>query len=483
MGPEQTRVRAPVVLVWAGAFGLTVDAWTDGPPGLGVLLAASLAGLGLAWVARPRPQAVAFLAAGLGLAAFVVVRASPVLVGLNLLAATGLFALAGAFAREGDPLRTGLRAYANRAVAWAASIPAGTAVLLRPLSRLLPSERRSLAVPRALLIALPVGLAFALLLGSADAVFAQLLQAPFESLPWGDLPGHVVVIAAATLAFATLAARSTVPIQLGRAARPIEGGGLRPTDWISVLVTVDIVFALFVAVQLVAFFGGRRHVLAETDLTFAEYARSGFWQMLAAAALTGLVIAAAWVGGRPAIGLQRAWFTVLACALVGLLLVVLASAFERLVLYETEFGYTWPRLIPHLAILLTGALLASGLVAIVTGRTAWLPTAALMLGLLGLTGLNLLDPEAFIADRNIARVARGHELDTLELGALSADAVPTIAAALPRLDPSIRYWVERDLSCLREELRAGVERHGWASFNVARDIALERLNPLVLPAC
>jgi hypothetical protein len=483
MGPEQIRVRAEVVLAWAVGFGVTVDAWADGPPGLGVLLAASLAGLGLVWVARPRPQAVAFLAAGLILAAFVVVRASPVLVGLDLLAATGLFALAGAFAREGDPLRAGLRAYSARAVAWAAFIPTGAALLLRPFSRLLPRDQRSLAAPRAVLIALPVGLAFALLLGSADAVFAQLLRAPFEGLPWDDLLGHVVVIAAATLAFATLAARSTVPIRLGRAARPIEGGWLRQVDWISILVTVDTVFAFFVAVQVVAFFGGRPHVLAETDLTFAEYARSGFWQMLAAAALTGLVIAAAWVGGRPAIGRQRAWFTILACAMVGLSLVVLASAFERLVLYETEFGYTWPRLIPHLAILLTGALLACGLVAIVIGRTTWLPAAALVLGLLGLTGLNLMDPEAFIADRNIARLARGYELDTVELAALSADAVPTIAAALPRLDPSIRYWVERDLSCLREELRAGVERHGWASFNVGRDIALERLNPLALPDC
>ena len=66
--------------------------------------------------------------------------------------------------------------------------------------------------------------------------------------------------------------------------------------------------------------------------------------------------------------------------LVALSLVVLASAFHRLVLYETAFGYTWPRLIPHTAILLTGAMLACGLVAVFTGRTAWLATAALARG-------------------------------------------------------------------------------------------------------
>jgi hypothetical protein len=145
------------------------------------------------------------------------------------------------------------------------------------------------------------------------------------------------------------------------------------------------------------------------------------------------------------------------------------------------------------AILLTGALLTCGVIAIVSGRTAWLPSAALGLGFVALIGLNLLDPEAFIADRNIARVEPaveprpggqpGVELDTIELASLSADAVPATIAALPTLDPTTRTVVEQNLSCLREELRDGVERFGWATFNVARDIALERLNPLALPSC
>jgi hypothetical protein len=483
MDSTQPSVRSTALLAWALVFGLVVDASTDGPPGLGFLLAATMAALGVALVARPKLQAIAFLVAGLALVSFTVVRASPVLAGLDLVTGVGLFALAGAFAREGNLLQTGVRAYMARALAWRGSISTAAAFVFRPLSTLIPGRRRPLVVARALLIALPVGLAFAFLLASADAVFATLLRAPFEQLPFGELPRHIVVVAAAGAAFSTLVLRSSAPIQLGRSGEPIEGGGLRPTDWIALLVTVDAVFALFVGVQLFTFFGGRRHVLAVTGLTFAEYARSGFWQMLAAATLTGLVIAVSWIGGRPAPGGRRMWFKILASVLVGLSLVVLASAFQRLVLYETEFGYTWPRLIPHAGILLTTASLTCGLVAILTGRTAWLPTAALGLGLLTLVGLNVLDPEAFIAERNIARLARGYELDTVELASLSADAAPAIAATLPELDPPIRERVETDLSCLRAELRSQVTHFGWASFNVARDVALERLNPMRLPRC
>lgn len=487
MSPEkntqQPTLGGAAILGWAIAFGLVVDVWSQGPPGLGMLLAATLAALGLVLTGRPKAWSAVFLGAGLLLVSFVVVRDSPVLAGLDVLTAIGLFALAGSFARQGDPLRAGIRAYAARALAWTMSIPAAAATALRPLTRLVPGRPRPLVLPRALLIALLAGSAFALLLGSADAVFAKLLRAPFEHVPFGDLPEHVFVVAAAGGAFLTLAVRSSVPPALGWTEKPIEGGGLRPLDWTALLVTVDAVFALFVGVQLVAFFGGRSHVLAETGLTFAEYARSGFWQMLVAATLTGLVIAAAWIGGRPAVGRERTRFKVLASVLVGLSLVVLASAFQRLVLYETEFGYTWPRLIGHAAILLTAALLASGLVAVLTGRTSWLPAAALCLGLLTLLGLNLLDAEAFIAERNLARVERGYELDTRELASLSADAVPAIAAAIPELDPSIRPQVERDLSCMRAALRRDVDRFGWSSFNVARDVALERLNPMVLPPC
>lgn len=485
MVEDAPRVRTATLLGWALVFGLVVDLVTDGPPGLGALVGAAVAAAGVAVVARPHPRAIALLIAGLLLVSFTVVRASPVLAGLDLLSGIGLFALAGAFAREGELLRTSLRAYAARGLAWTSSFGPALAMVVRPVTRLLPSSGRARSpMPRALLLSLPVGFAFALLLGSADAVFARLLREPFDHLKIPELPRHIVVVVASGAGFATLAVRSALPIRLARAARPLDGGGLRRADWVSLLATVDAVLAVFVAVQFVAFFGGRAHVLAETGLTFAEYARSGFWQMLAAAILTGLVIAAAWIGGRPATVAERRAFVALASILVALSLVVLVSAFQRLVLYETEFGYTWPRLIPHAAILLIGALLACSLIAIGTGRTTWLPTAGLILGLATLLGLNLLNPEGFIADRNLARVEVGHSLDTAELASLSADAVPAIAAALPELDdPAIRAVLEQHLACLLDELRDGVDRFGWASFNLARDIAIERLARLPLQPC
>src|SRR5688500_14331483 len=139
MGPMSRQpppVRVATVLGWAIAFGIVVDLWADGPPGIGVLVAAGLAAVGLVVVARRRAEALVFLGAGLASVSFVVFRASPVLLSLDLAAGLGLYALAGAFAREGVPVRTGLRSYVARGVAWGASVRPALAVVGRPLVEL-----------------------------------------------------------------------------------------------------------------------------------------------------------------------------------------------------------------------------------------------------------------------------------------------------------------------------------------------------------
>ena len=47
MDSAQPPVRATILVGCAIVVGLVVDVWTDGPPGIGFLLAATVAGLGL----------------------------------------------------------------------------------------------------------------------------------------------------------------------------------------------------------------------------------------------------------------------------------------------------------------------------------------------------------------------------------------------------------------------------------------------------
>ena len=72
-----------------------------------------------------------------------------------------------------------------------------------------------------------------------------------------------------------------------------------------------LLFGGFVAVQATVLFGGARHVLQTAGLTRAEYARQGFWQLLAVTVLTLLVIGVVVRFARRDSSGDRAWLRVL----------------------------------------------------------------------------------------------------------------------------------------------------------------------------
>lgn len=473
---------------WAGigislGFGAVLDAALDGPPGLGFLLVASAAAAGLIALTKPRAAALPFFGAGLVLMAFVVVRASSVVVALDTLGALCLFSAGASFAREGWPAASTVRGYLARTVAVIGGLPHGFAALTPPIvGRGGGTVLRR--IPTVVVICVPVVGVLAILLGTADPVFGHLLTAQVQRVDVVSLPVHVFEIGVGAVAFAALAARARRPVTLGPLETTIDLG---PTSaggtWVPLLICVDLLFAAFVAVQFAYFFGGRTRVLTQQGLTFAQYARTGFWQLVAAAMITGGVIAFAWMaGGRE--HSRLAAFRWLAGALVILDLVVLASAFRRLTLYEDTFGWTWRRLAVHATILAVGALLLCALAAVIRGRVTWLPTAAVAVAVVTLIGFSAVNPDAFIAERNLERFQHTGDLDVWELRNLSADAAPVLARALPTLDPCARAQV----SALFAETAADTGRVGWASWNLGREraadavAALDEPGPLAVPA-
>jgi hypothetical protein len=215
-------------------------------------------------------------------------------------------------------------------------------------------------------------------------------------------------------------------------------------EWAPALGALVALFAAFVALQLATLFGGRRHVLETAGLTYAEYARSGFAQLLAVAALTLAVVAAARRWARDDGRLLKALLT----ALCVLTLVVLASAIKRLHLYEETFGFTRLRLAADAALLYLGALFAL----ILAVRGARLPRAVVATTAGAVLIFALSDPERRIAAHNVERFERTGKLDAAYLRSLGPDAAPALPACL----------------------RATAEADGLAGFNLARAAARNR---------
>jgi len=452
-------LRFVLAAVAAGVLAATL--LPGAPVGLGFVVVAVTLALAAALAARPAAdpvRAVLLGALALALAASATMRDAGWVVSVELLAAVGLGSLAmstphtwrgslrGAFAA---PLRmlSGARLVA---VATVGTLPRG-------------SSRQALVAGRGLLLTGVLLAVFGALFASGDQAFAQIAgDALPDAVALDDLPLRVFVLGAVVSLAGGLARAAAIDDTPAGRPRLRLGAG----EWLLALGAVNALFALFVAVQLAVLFGGDAYVRGSAGLTYAEYARSGFAQLVVVAVLTLAVVAGALRWARTDGVRRQRTLRALLCLLCLLTLVVLASALHRLGLYEQAYGYTRTRLAVHALLLFGGALFALVVVALASDRRAWLAQATVLLAALAGLVFWVSDPDRRIAAHNVERYEATGRIDVGYLARLSADAVP----ALMRLPAPLR---ERAVA--RQRARLAGEPDGLAGANVARSRAREAL--------
>lgn len=413
------------------------------PVGLNVPLVAVLVAVGVVLAAPTRlgVDATVFGALSLGLVSMAAVRSAQWVVSLDLLFAAllALVAVGGGAAwieitaSVFSPVTLALR-----------GLPFVAAPLAERVARPLSTEPAHLRhVLRGLTLAAVLLLVFGTLFVTSDDAFAYLagLLIPSEV---GLLLIRVVVflivvagsgvLALAGPRFAGLRGRRLIEPPFETEAERPRAWRLGSTEWIIAVGLLDLLFACFFLVQVTVLFGGRDHVLSTAGLTYAEYARQGFFQLLVVAASTLGVVAAAAGGVRDENPRHRRRLRALLGILCVLTLVVLASALRRLGLYEDTFGFTRARITAHATALWLGGMLGLVMAAGVTRSGRWLPRAAVALTGLSLLAFSLADPEDLIASRNVQRYRQTRKIDIAYLSNLSSDAV----SALSKLPSPLR---------------------------------------------
>jgi hypothetical protein len=482
-------------------IGVLGELVLDGPAyGLNIVLMVG-ATLGAGWLLRRPARTLDPLDAwlpvtALALAAFVAVRGDPFIATLDTLGALA-FAGASMVAMSGLPVTrrsasaiAGMGAWtleATLAGAPRAARAAGTIPSDR--SRLVP--RRILPVARGLLLAIPIGLVFVGLFASADPIFRSGVR---DVLGWqfdiGSVGGRLVFIlacgwlAAGVLSVAAAGIPALERSSLGAAARTavaVPGVTVGTTEALVVLVIVDVVVGLFVALQIAYLFGGLDTLVA-AGMTYSDYARRGFFELVAAACLAGAVVVAL---ETTVVRRSRPYLAAL-LGLLALTAVVLVSAALRLRLYQDAYGWTELRLYVLTSIIALAAALALMTALALAGRMRWLGHGLAVIGVVAMLGLDLIAPSAFVAKRNVERVVDpapvapgGHAgLDAGYLGVLPDDAVPVLVRALPTLPASERGDVLRVLVQRRVELANDPAFSGPAAWNLGRERAREALSTL-----
>lgn len=458
--PETPRWLLPAA---AGAGVFAAVALPDAQAGLGIVLVALVLGAAAlpAVLRRMTPWTVAFGLIGYWLMSMAVIRDADWLVVIMLLAGAGLIALAVSGAGLG----------------WLGVIRGGASVLLalgpvpwflaEPLKRLV-HRRRIMPTLAGVAISAVLLLVFGLLFASADAVFAgyveRLTTAPawLESAP---LRIFLFVVFGVLLAALVLVALRPVVDPVGPEAK----FSVSRSVWLVPLTAVNLLFAAFVAVQITFLFGGGATVRNTAGLTYAEYARQGFFQLVVVSVFVlGIVAVASAVlkTGRRERWVLAGQLGVL-CALT---LVILASALQRMDLYTEVYGLSRLRISVQATVWWLGAVFAlvllAGAVRLAGRGSGWLPRTIVLVTGLALGTFAMVNPDLRVAETQVA--VRGVErMDSDYMGDLGAEAVP----ALDRLPEPQRSCVLADVVA-----RNGLDvPDAWNGWNLARSAARDVL--------
>lgn len=312
-------------------------------------------------------------------------------------------------------------------------------------------RRRAGAMARGAALAIGPVVVFGALLRAADAVFARWIEIVLPSR-WGlDAGGAfsylLVAVVVGWLAAGALGAVATAD-QISPATVSVPAKlRLGPVEIGIVLGAVDALFALFVLAQIRSRFGGAAWVEATTGLTYAEYARRGFFELVAVAAIAlPLLLFLDWLIGatsdRESAGPRRL-FRLLAGVQIVLLGVMLASALDRMRLYQAEYGLTELRLYTSAFMGWLALIFGWFVLTVLRDRRPRFVSGAVAAGLAILIGLHVLNPDALIVRTNaaLAEAPGKRPFDATYALGLGADAAPALLAAWPDLTPADRCLI------------------------------------------
>lgn len=343
---------------------------------------------------------------------------------------------------------------------------------------------RAAGVVRAVLLTLPVVLVFGLLFEVADPLFGALLSLP--KIDFGLVVTHVLLAATITwLAAGWLqAAFGNVEPNVVRQAKPTITFGT--TDVTALLGGVGALFALFIGVQIGWLFGGEQLVRSTTGLSYAEYARHGFFELV----MVSLLLLPVLLGTRALIrdddhrAIRR--HQLLALPILVLEGGVIASALGRMALYMNYYGPSTDRLYASVFIVWLAVVFAWFGLTILRGHTRDFAAGMAITGFMTLGGLNAVDPEALVAHLSVERApttllarsstAPASPIDYSYLGwRLQGDAVDEVIRALiappvspvdsPSRQPEVRARCDAVKSLLLRWEPASTGK-GWRGWNL-----------------
>lgn len=296
-----------------------------------------------------------------------------------------------------------------------------------------------------ILISIPLVLVILIFLSSADEVFNYYASEFFQTInifnnqSIVNILSHIFVIFVASVYFFTFFWGISEKTELEQTSS--LSSKIDPITMSIPVTALNIIYLFFSIIQFSYLYGDGT---LPVDFTYAEYARRGFFELVAVTLINFTIIIIGINHTKPCSEKLSSFCKVLYTLLAIFTLNMLYSAHYKMSLYEKSYGYTYLRVYVHLFMVLLLILIMISMVSI-WYKVLNLPKAIVVITLVFYTFLNIINVDAFIAKRNIALYKEKNKIDLVYLTDLSVDALPYIEEFIKENPEASSEYIERKL--------------------------------------
>lgn len=265
-----------------------------------------------------------------------------------------------------------------------------------------------------------------------------------------------------------------------------------------------VIYLVFIVIQFGYIFGGEEFT-HQYGIIFSEYAVKGFWEMITVSLINFVIIY--FVQTRfsfRSIQAKSVLWPAVSLIIISTF-VMLYSSHLRLTVYESGYGYTLDRLIPHIFLLFIAAVFALSTVNVFLPdehRRRVLNIGTAIIATLFIMGNGMFSMERFIVEKNIEKYINRSEESTVILdmnylandlgieGALAliehkdSDELSSYFSDLEDLDDNAQYSQICDEECMDAAIVSTISKAhtvwglNWQSTNLVYERAEENFNAL-----
>ena len=285
------------------------------------------------------------------------------------------------------------------------------------------------------LIAIPLLIVVFALLTSADMIFSSWTETAMDYIFFSSNPylACLLTIVIYVVAYGIMAAASRMmaPKQAGAQTAIVQGAagelqekkGNNALTAITVTLLLTLVYLLFCGIQLYFLFGGGKVSLPD-GFTYAEYARQGFFQLLAVTILNVVILMFCRKAAGESIVLRVVLTVFSVCTYV-----MIASAAMRMLLYVDAYSLSFLRILV-LWFLALNTLLVTGIILAIYRASFPLFRYFVAVSAVCYIVLAYANVDYIIASYNTKSQEKMEKIDIDYLTTLSSDAAPVLLPAL-----------------------------------------------------